>query len=83
MVDVLIAFNIRILCYWIKMKSLLISLSFILAATFAGAAEYKLLLHHFYIKNDVPQKEMLEPWAREVEQLTNGRVEITRRNPVR
>ena len=59
------------------MKSLLISLPFILSATFAGAAEYKLLLHHFYIKNDVPQKEMLEPWAREVEQLTNGRVEIT------
>ena len=76
MVDVLIAFNIRILCYWIKMKSLLISLPFILAATFAGAAEYELKLHHFYVKEDVPQKQMLEPWAREVEKLTNNRVKI-------
>ena len=77
MVDVLIAFNIRILCYWIKMKSLLISLPFILAATFAGAAEYELKLHHFYVKEDVPQKQMLEPWAREVEKLTNNRVKIS------
>ena len=76
MIDVLIAFNIRILCYWIKMKSLLISLPFILAATFAGAAEYELKLHHFYVKEDVPQKQMLEPWAREVEKLTNNRVKI-------
>ena len=76
MVDVLIAFHIRILCYWIKMKSLLISLPFILAATFAGAAEYELKLHHFYVKEDVPQKQMLEPWAREVEKLTNNRVKI-------
>ena len=77
MIDVLIAFNIRILCYWIKMKSLLISLPFILAATFAGAAEYELKLHHFYVKEDVPQKQMLEPWAREVEKLTNNRVKIS------
>ena len=77
MVDVFITFNIRILCYWIKMKSLLISLPFILAATFAGAAEYELKLHHFYVKEDVPQKQMLEPWAREVEKLTNNRVKIT------
>ena len=40
------------------------------------AAEYELLLHHFYVKNDVPQKQMLEPWAKEVEELTNGRVKI-------
>ncbi|MEK9667885.1 MAG: TRAP transporter substrate-binding protein DctP [Deltaproteobacteria bacterium] len=58
------------------MKSLLISLPFILAATFAGAAEYELKLHHFYVKEDVPQKQMLEPWAREVEKLTNNRVKI-------
>ena len=58
------------------MKSILISLVFTLAATFAGAAEYELLLHHFYVKNDVPQKQMLEPWAKEVEELTNGRVKI-------
>ena len=58
------------------MKSILISLVFTLAATFAGAAEYELLLHHFYVKNDVPQKQMLEPWAQEVEELTNGRVKI-------
>ena len=59
------------------MKSLLISLLFILAATFAGAAEYELKLHHFYVKEDVPQKQMLEPWAREVEKLTNNRVKIS------
>ena len=58
------------------MRSLLISLPFILAATFAGAAEYELKLHHFYVKEDVPQKQMLEPWAREVEKLTNNRVKI-------
>ena len=40
------------------------------------AAEYELILHHFYVKEDVPQKQMLEPWAREVEKLTNGRVKI-------
>ena len=59
------------------MKSLLISLLFILAATFAGAAGYELKLHHFYVKEDVPQKQMLEPWAREVEKLTNSRVKIS------
>jgi len=58
------------------MKSLLISLPFILATTFAGAAEYEFKLHHFYVKEDVPQKQMLEPWAREVEKLTNNRVKI-------
>ena len=40
------------------------------------AAPKKLLLHHFFIENDVPQKQMLEPWAREVERLSNGKVEI-------
>lgn len=59
------------------MKTLLFSIAFILAATFAGAAEYELKLHHFYVKEDVPQKQMLEPWAREVEKLTNNRVKIT------
>ena len=76
MVDVLIAFNIRIFCYLIKIKSLLNTLPFILAATFAGAAGYELKLHHFYFKEDVPQKQMLEPWAREVEKLTNNRIKI-------
>ena len=58
------------------MKSLMIFLSFILAGTFAGAAEYEFKLHHFYVREDVPQKQMLEPWAREVEKLTNNRVKI-------
>ena len=76
MVDVLIAFHIRILCYWIKMQSLLISLPFILVATFAGAAEYELKLHHFYAASEPAHKEVLVPWAKKVEELTNGRVSI-------
>jgi TRAP-type C4-dicarboxylate transport system substrate-binding protein len=76
MVDVLIAFNIRLLCYWIKMKSLLISLPFILAATFAGAAEYKMTLHHFFAPKEPAQTLMLRPWADKVEELTNGKVKI-------
>ena len=59
------------------MKKALLSFIFILAATLAGAAEYELKLHHFYVKEDVPQKQMLEPWAREIEKLTNNRVKIT------
>jgi len=58
------------------MKTLLLSLSFILAATFAGAAEYELKLHHFYSPNEPAQTKMLEPWARNVEKLSNGKVKI-------
>ena len=69
------------------MKKLLISVlfsyfSFVVLGTIFGnwlhAAEpTKLLLHHFFVPNDVPQKQMLEPWAREVERLSNNQVEIT------
>ena len=76
MVDVFIAFNIRILCFWIKMKSLLISLPLILAATFAGAAEYKLTFHHFFSPREPAQTMMLRPWADEVEKLSKGKVKI-------
>ena len=76
MVDVLIAFNIRILSYWIKMKSLLISLPFIIAATFASAAEYKMTLHHFFSLREPAQTKMLRPWADEVEKLSKGKVKI-------
>jgi len=58
------------------MKALLISIAFILAATLAGAAEYKLKLHHFYSPNEPAQTKMLVPWARNVEKLSNGKVKI-------
>ena len=58
------------------MKSLLISLPFILAATFAGAAEYDLILHHFFSPKEPAQTKMLRPWADEVEKLSNGKVKI-------
>ena len=58
------------------MRALLLSLAFILAATFAGAAEYKLTLHHFFSPNEPAQTMMLRPWADEVEKLSNGKVKI-------
>ena len=58
------------------MKALLLSFAFILAATFAGAAEYKLTLHHFFSPNEPAQTMMLRPWADEVEKLSNGKVKI-------
>ena len=58
------------------MRALLLSLTFILAATFAGAAEYDLIMHHFFSPKEPAQTKMLKPWADKVEQLTNGRVKI-------
>ena len=59
------------------MKKILLVISFIFFATTASAEPIKLILHHFFVPNDVPQKQMLEPWAREVERLSNNQVEIT------
>ena len=36
----------------------------------------KLKLHHFFVNQDVPQMQILQPWADEVEQLSEGQVEI-------
>ena len=58
------------------MKTLLFSIAFILAATLTGAAEYELKLHHFYSPNEPAQTKMLEPWARSVEKLSNGKVKV-------
>ena len=67
------------------MKQLFISIAIaftlfiITGTTFSNllhAQEYKLFLHHFFVSNDVPQQQMLEPWAKRVEELTNNRVEI-------
>ena len=58
------------------MKKLLLAISFIFFATTASAEPIKLILHHFFVPNDVPQKEMLEPWAKEVERLSNNQVDI-------
>ena len=40
------------------------------------AAEYDLTLHHFYAPSEPSHTEVLVPWAREVEERTNGRVKI-------
>ena len=58
------------------MKSFLLSIAFILAATFVGAAEYKMTLHHFFAPKEPAQALMLRPWADKVEELTNGKVKI-------
>jgi len=58
------------------MKTLLFSIAFTLAATFVGAAEYDLIMHHFFSPKEPAQTKMLQPWADKVEQLTNGRVKI-------
>ena len=58
------------------MKALLFSISFILAASLAGAAEYKLTLHHFFSPREPAQTMMLRPWADEVEKLSKGKVKI-------
>jgi TRAP-type C4-dicarboxylate transport system substrate-binding protein len=58
------------------MKSLLLSITFILAATFAGAAEYEMTLHHFFSPREPAQTLMLRPWADEIEKLSKGKVKI-------
>ena len=58
------------------MKKTLLLLTFIFLAFTVSAEPIKLTLHHFFVPQDVPQKQMLEPWAREVEKLTNNQVKI-------
>ena len=59
------------------MKKLLLAISFIFFSFIASAEPIKLKLHHFFVPQDVPQKLMLEPWARKVERLSNNQVKIT------
>ena len=40
------------------------------------AAEFNLTLHHFYAPSEPSHTEVLVPWAKEVEERTNGRVKI-------
>jgi TRAP-type C4-dicarboxylate transport system substrate-binding protein len=58
------------------MKALLLSIAFILAATLAGAAEYEMILHHFFSPKEPAQTLMLRPWADEIEKLSKGKVKI-------
>ena len=58
------------------MKKLLLVIAFVFFSTTGSAEPIKLILHHFFVPNDVPQKEMLEPWAKEVERLSNNQVDI-------
>ena len=58
------------------MKKILLLISFIFFSSVAFAEPIKLMLHHFFVPQDVPQKQMLEPWAREVERLSNNKVRI-------
>ena len=58
------------------MKKILLLISFIFFSSVAFAEPIKLMLHHFFVPEDVPQKQMLEPWAREVERLSNNQVKI-------
>lgn len=44
--------------------------------TTAAAQEYKLTLHHFFSPKESAQTKMLEPWAKRVSELTQGRVKI-------
>ena len=59
------------------MKKYLILITLIFFSLTAQAQPIKLTLHHFFVKEDVPQQQMLEPWAREVERLSNDQVKIT------
>ena len=58
------------------MKKTLLLIALLFFSFTANAEPIKLLLHHFFVPNDVPQKQMLEPWAREVERLSNNQVDI-------
>ena len=58
------------------MKKILFLISFIFFSSVAFAEPIKLMLHHFFVPQDVPQKQMLEPWVREVERLSNNKVKI-------
>ena len=57
------------------MKKILLTISFILFSLNIFAAEYELVLHHFYAPEPSVTK-VLVPWAEEVKKLTNGRVNI-------
>ena len=59
-------------------KSLMMCLSvgMLLIANPLEAAEFDLTLHHFYAPSEPSHTNVLVPWAREVEKLTNGRVKI-------
>ena len=43
---------------------------------FQAGAKTTLVLHHFVPETHSPHKNMLVPWAREVERLSEGKVKI-------
>ncbi|MBN9673783.1 TRAP transporter substrate-binding protein [Roseibium aggregatum] len=57
-------------------KALLSAALFALGATSAGAAEYEFKLHHFLGEKSPANTKMLEPWARQVEENSGGKVAI-------
>ena len=58
------------------MKKTLLLIALLFFSFTASAEPIKLILHHFFVPNDVPQQQMLEPWAKEVERLSNNQVDI-------
>ncbi len=48
----------------------------LLVSTQVCAAEFTLRIHHFLGAESLPQKGLMEPWARQVEADSNGRIEV-------
>mgnify|MGYP002014207746 FL=1 len=59
-----------------RFLSLCLSTAMLAMASPLGAAEFTLTLHHFFSPKEPAQTKMLEPWARNVEKLSKGKVKI-------
>ena len=58
------------------MKKTFLLITFILFSLTSFAAEFEMKLHHFYAASEPAHNEVLVPWAKRVEELSNGRVSI-------
>ncbi len=50
--------------------------AWLLLPAFANAAEYTLRVHHFLGEESLPHSGMIEPWARQVEADSRGRIKV-------
>ena len=58
------------------MKKTFLLITFLLLSFIASAEPIKLVLHHFYAPSEPSHTDVLVPWAKRVNELTDGEVEI-------
>jgi len=60
----------------IKITSIVMGLTILTASLYANEKPIKLILHHLHSPKAPTHTKLLEPWAKEIEKMSNGKLQI-------